>query len=218
MFCNRLANEVAATFQDIRSSESVACCIRISSPVENCVYKTVGRSSQLSNKRSQTSQPVTEHSGVYRLLTENIGGRSPVWVIPDVRQAVADGVISRDPNMDAYGDEIGSMIVARIDSYEGDTNECDALLGVLYVTSPSIGEFNSVDAWHLQSVSEAIAVVLKHVSQQRAALGLAVTTNRKASGNGKKSVRKSEARKESVGKKPGARRSRKSRKAKTGGR
>lgn len=144
-------------------SYEISCAIRLADNDASPEYHTRGRSSNLSDGRKNTSSPVSEGSGIYQAL-RNAEGTDQVIVIPDIDVAIESGILSKDYNLEKYKGEIGSMMVARLNVRNKNT---DALWGFLYVVSPEKNAFSEEYKPVLMAVADTVSSSMWDVVESR---------------------------------------------------
>lgn len=168
--CNEACSRIADVFDALTGSSDVCCSIRLNMGDSDSPYFiTRGRSSRTTVSREVYSVPVTASSRILVSLTEPDVLVNDVWVIPDIAQAVKDGVISKDYNLRNVDGLTGSMLVARLNYYLPSADgAADLMYGIIYFMSPIVGTFDERHVDYMKVVSCATSTILTEVLKSSA--------------------------------------------------
>ena len=159
-------------FHRITGNHSIEAAIRIAvdeSLVDGkheIYYKTIGRSSGLSDQRKDSTTDIAANEGIPRFFADK--NSRGILIYNDLEKASGINAYLLTDNDKTYKDEIKTMMVAPLNAWDG---KRQSMIGILYVTSR---ESNVFSAKHIDTIRFVADMVAK-------AIGFTVI-NLKASG------------------------------------
>ena len=155
--CNRIREYVSIL---IHRKYAIGVAIRIAAPAASgTVFKTVGRAG-LNQHRQEGTTDLPSNQGVARLLRSD-KGRQGVLIYHDLQAAREAGAYEEQSNDRKYPDDIKTFIVAPINGWDG---EKKAMIGLLYITSPSMGTFKRKHTDSIGFVADSIALLYSELA------------------------------------------------------
>jgi len=159
---NDICNLVHSYFKDLTKKDNIGVALRIAA-IENeeIVYNTVGRAG-LNLCREKTSEPLKATEGIARLLQDKDGSHG-IQIIHDVEAAIKAKIYKDTDNDKKFDGEIKTVMVAPINGWDG---EKQALLGILYITSPQKYVFSQKYTDPMGFIADTIANILASTNRE----------------------------------------------------
>ncbi len=117
---------------------TINCAIRLAVEIDapegkgTCiVYRTIGRSSGLSQSRSDNSEDISANQGIPRYLIDSHDCKA-VLRYNDIEESINIGVFKKTENEEKFKDEIKTFFVAPMNAWDGKKR---SMIGLLYITS-----------------------------------------------------------------------------------
>ena len=165
-YINEICARVQEYFKILVKDESVACCIRIAidkskNPGKHEIfYKTISRSTGLSQQREESSQDIAANEGIPRFFAET--DRKGILIYNDLISASKKHAYKLTYNDDTYIEDIKTMMVAPLNAWDG---KKESMIGILYVTSrqKNVFKVKHIDSikFVADSVSNSIALTVQ---------------------------------------------------------
>jgi hypothetical protein len=157
-FIEGICNKIKYYYVNITNDTTVECSIRLAvdiSTVEgksDIRYVTVGRSSGLNKRREDSSEAIKSNEGLARFMIEQ--KEQGVLVYNDLQKAIGLNLFKETENERRFPDEIKTMMVAPLNSWDG---KRQSMIGLLYVSSRNKNVFNVRNIDSMRFLSDFVA-------------------------------------------------------------
>lgn len=138
-YSKNICEIIAAYFSVLMNDNSIGCAIRMGirnpeKPTDEIKYVTIGRSSILNRGRENSSEPVARSAGIPAFFLSEKIKCNGVLFYDDLIKAASNNAYVITDNDRKYPEDIGTMIVAPINGWNGAKMD---LIGLFYLTSKS---------------------------------------------------------------------------------
>lgn len=152
-----LVDEIQQYFDNLIPGKDIKCSIRLlAKKGENLEYVTVARSRGFNKNRRKTTVGIQQNRGEAKLLESN--DHNGVIIYSDIERSLESDWLFKGKNFEKFPHEINSLMVAPINSWDGESGDDEAsMIGLLYICSKDKNVFAQKDVDSALFVADILA-------------------------------------------------------------